>query len=597
MKKMLRIVSLVAVLGAAQGADPDTLERLYQAALHMETANADYKGAIPVYGAIISNHEQNVAIAVRALHRQGVCYEKTGRAELARQCAESLAGQYGAEANASAEIREWLARHVELSPGGKVAAGARKSQGPTFQELSRILLPERPDRDQVRNYISLIAGASEGQQGFSCADPQVTMLAKVGKENLSLLLEALHTHPRLNYPLEFAIAALADEHHRQLIVEALPDHPRLIYVIIRNGWEKDVRAVLLAELRSHKNDSLPEGWLRAAANLKDPAMYPILLNHFVNGTDNYNAYQAIKDLPVGDLRAAVDKAWSRRERGADLGIAMVAALYGHMDALQLLIDEFLVEVGGGYRHWGLRETFEQVFEFRGSEAAFAKWLKRQRDHLRYDPKSMKYVPDGTVAEKAGVEGDRTGGVTDGADQEPAACRPALCVGDPAPALRTGEWIRGEPVAGFSRDKAYLIEFWNSYPGVDALQIRHINALAAKFRDKGLVVIGQNVHQRNEFDAKSFVEKMGDAMNYRVALDAKSSIDADGEMVKNWLQASGEADPSRGRPGIPCVFLVGKDGRIAWIGHPSCVTDTMIEQVLAGTFDLEASATARRLNRH
>ena len=33
--------------------------------------------------------------------------------------------------------------------------------------------------------------------------------------------------------------------------------------------------------------------------------------------------------------------------------------------------------------------------------------------------------------------------------------------------------------------------------------------------------------------------------------------------------------------IPTTFLVGKDGRIAWIGHPNELTDKMIDEVLAG----------------
>ncbi len=50
------------------------------------------------------------------------------------------------------------------------------------------------------------------------------------------------------------------------------------------------------------------------------------------------------------------------------------------------------------------------------------------------------------------------------------------------------------------------------------------------------------------------------------------------MANNWMRAAGQN-------GIPASFLI-KDGKIAWIGHPMEI-DKVIEEVLAGTFDIEA----------
>ena len=94
MKTLAGVMSLVVLLGAACAAELNTPEQLYQKALYLETAKADYQGAIPIYATIISNHEQNAAFTIKALYRQGVCYEKTGQAEQAKQCAQKLADQY-----------------------------------------------------------------------------------------------------------------------------------------------------------------------------------------------------------------------------------------------------------------------------------------------------------------------------------------------------------------------------------------------------------------------------------------------------------------------------------------------------------------------
>jgi thiol-disulfide isomerase/thioredoxin len=150
----------------------------------------------------------------------------------------------------------------------------------------------------------------------------------------------------------------------------------------------------------------------------------------------------------------------------------------------------------------------------------------------------------------------------------------LRVGDPAPALTPGKWIKGEPVKAFEKGKIYIVEFWATWCPPCRASIPHLTELQAKYKDKGVIVIGQNVSDRQE-KVPEFVEKMGDKMNYRVALDDVSK-DKEGAMNTAWMEASGQA-------GIPTSFVVGKDGKIVWIGHPSQL-DSVLERVIAGTYD-------------
>ena len=158
----------------------------------------------------------------------------------------------------------------------------------------------------------------------------------------------------------------------------------------------------------------------------------------------------------------------------------------------------------------------------------------------------------------------------------------LTAGDPAPKLNCGEWIQGKPVTEFAKDRAYLIEFWATWCGPCVAGIPHLNALHLKFKNKGLVVIGQNVEGKDQTPVKAFVEKMADGMTYPVALDNTSGSEQ-GPMRHSWLDAAGLNH-------IPAAFLVGKDARIAWLGHPNELTEEMIEEVLAGEGDsLKTSA--------
>ena len=154
-----------------------------------------------------------------------------------------------------------------------------------------------------------------------------------------------------------------------------------------------------------------------------------------------------------------------------------------------------------------------------------------------------------------------------------AAEPTLKAGDPAPKLQTGKWVQGEPVKGIEKGKAYIVEFWATWCGPCRQSIPHLNEKYLKYKDKGLVVIGQDCWERDETKVAPFVQSMGDKMTYRVALDDKSN-GGKGKMAETWMDAAG-------RNGIPSAFLVDTKGMIAWIGHPMELEAKTIDAALAG----------------
>jgi thiol-disulfide isomerase/thioredoxin len=147
----------------------------------------------------------------------------------------------------------------------------------------------------------------------------------------------------------------------------------------------------------------------------------------------------------------------------------------------------------------------------------------------------------------------------------------LSIGDAAPKLQVGKWVQGEPVKEFAKDKAYIVEFWATWCGPCRVSIPHLNEIHEKYKDKGLIVIGQDVWERDESLVEPFVKKMGEKMTYRVTLDDKSK-DEDGAMAETWMKAAGQG-------GIPTAFVVNKQGKIAWIGHPMSLKEQVLEDVL------------------
>ncbi len=148
------------------------------------------------------------------------------------------------------------------------------------------------------------------------------------------------------------------------------------------------------------------------------------------------------------------------------------------------------------------------------------------------------------------------------------------VGDPAKPLDIKEWIKGGPVK-LEDGKAktiYVVEFWATWCPPCRTSIPHLTEMQKKFKDKGVVFIG--VTDEKSDVVKKFVEKMGDKMDYNVAIDG-------GKTSEGYMEAFGIN-------GIPHAFVVDKDGKIAWQGHPMDGLDKVLDEMLAGKYDMAAA---------
>ena len=73
----------------------------------------------------------------------------------------------------------------------------------------------------------------------------------------------------------------------------------------------------------------------------------------------------------------------------------------------------------------------------------------------------------------------------------------------------------------------------------------------------------------------FVKRMGDKMDYTVA------VDKDGKTSAGYMQAYGIN-------GIPHAFIVDQESRVVWVGHPMDRLEETLTEVVAGKFDLAKS---------
>jgi thiol-disulfide isomerase/thioredoxin len=132
--------------------------------------------------------------------------------------------------------------------------------------------------------------------------------------------------------------------------------------------------------------------------------------------------------------------------------------------------------------------------------------------------------------------------------------PKEWVGKELPALGVDYQAKAPDLKG----KPVIVEFWATWCPPCRKSIPHLNEINKKFKDKGLIIVG--ITDEDKATVEGFQKTT--PMEYSVAFDKGNKL---GEKF--------------GITGIPHAFIVGKDGKIAWEGHPMQMTEADIEKVL------------------
>lgn len=167
--------------------------------------------------------------------------------------------------------------------------------------------------------------------------------------------------------------------------------------------------------------------------------------------------------------------------------------------------------------------------------------------------------------------------------------PTLTIGSRAPALDIEHWVRNgkgkfEPVKEFTKDKVYIVEFWATWCGPCIAAMPHIAEIQNKYADQGLQVVSISDEQLDVvtkfLERKAPAEKDKEPITYgELTSQYCLTTDPDRSNHDNYMRAAGQN-------GIPCAFVVGKDGFVEWIGHPMSI-DKALAAVLEGNWDRAA----------
>ena len=178
----------------------------------------------------------------------------------------------------------------------------------------------------------------------------------------------------------------------------------------------------------------------------------------------------------------------------------------------------------------------------------------------------------------------------------------LTIGSVAPELDIEHWVqngngRFKPVTKFEKDKVYVVEFWATWCGPCVASMPHLAELQKTYASKGVQIVSISNEdletvvkfldrpvsaKKKKSDVKEEEDTKADEQTYRDLTSTYClTTDPDSSCHKAYMEAANQN-------GIPCAFIVGKDQKIEWIGHPMSMDETLTA-VVDGKWDRAAFA--------
>jgi thiol-disulfide isomerase/thioredoxin len=174
------------------------------------------------------------------------------------------------------------------------------------------------------------------------------------------------------------------------------------------------------------------------------------------------------------------------------------------------------------------------------------------------------------------------------DDDSDVALPSFTIGSKAPDLDIEHWLsdgegRFEHTRQLRSDTVYVVEFWATWCGPCIASMPHLSETQEKYADKGVQLISISDESLEKVEA--FLEKPvrgNDEITYaELTKNYCLTTDPDKSVMNDYFRAAGQR-------GIPCAFIVGREGIVEWIGHPMRM-DEPLQKVLEGEWDRAAFA--------
>ncbi|SRR6056297_129809 len=161
----------------------------------------------------------------------------------------------------------------------------------------------------------------------------------------------------------------------------------------------------------------------------------------------------------------------------------------------------------------------------------------------------------------------------------------LSIGSEAPSLSVEHWIQDgngffEPVEDFEDGKVYVVEFWATWCPPCVASMPHLAELQQKYRGRDVQIISISTEPLSTIEP--FMERQHPQVDKTFAEVTSAyslTSDPDESTYVDYMVASKQN-------GIPMSFIVGKKGKVEWMGHPMLM-DEPLEAVVEDSWDRQA----------
>ena len=144
------------------------------------------------------------------------------------------------------------------------------------------------------------------------------------------------------------------------------------------------------------------------------------------------------------------------------------------------------------------------------------------------------------------------------------------IGEPAPPLVVKKWIQGQPVEVEPGTNIYVVEVWRTTSSTCRASITNLNNFQRRYKTNGVVVVGISDEPAEKI--MEFVQQSGTKIEYAIAADDKK------QTVVGYMKPVGQRI-------IPYVFVVGTNGYLLWHGIPQRGLDKVLDEIIAGQYDV------------
>lgn len=166
----------------------------------------------------------------------------------------------------------------------------------------------------------------------------------------------------------------------------------------------------------------------------------------------------------------------------------------------------------------------------------------------------------------------------------------LSIGSAAPELDVEYWVQNgngffKPVTKFEPGKVYVVEFWATWCGPCISSMPHLAELQNKLRGQNVQIVSisdETLEEVTAFLKRKTTNAAGEETTFAEITSAYClTTDPDRSTHEDYMEAAKQS-------GIPTAFIVGKDGKIEWIGHPMEM-DEPLAQVVADSWNRDEFA--------